>query len=234
MAKGGKKTKSAGAQGNGRRRALPALPDPLPALPAPEATGARATRESEGQRMLREQTESLAELAAKLGVNKTTIHRWRSGEKAPGPSARAKLQAVLRIPTHTWGLASGVPDVPSDPPAGPARAAAAIAKEAGRATTEEELDGLLKKIRAIATTGLLPTEIARIAETEAKVLAQRYRCEKERERAQEILEDRMCFESPGFRRVTAALVAALKPYPEAMRAAVSALEAVVAGGDRAA
>lgn len=176
---------------------------------------------TEGQRRLLAVDASLAQLAAALGTSKQSVSQWRRGQKTPAPAARALLAEKYGIDERTWSMPPGTaPQERSNEV--PAQVAVDIAKQAARATTLDELDRLLAKIRRIDTADLLPTEVARILETEAKVLAQRFRCEREQSKDLEQLEERLV-SHPAFLRLVRAIRAALAPHPEALRAVHDAL-----------
>lgn len=193
---------------------------------------AQATRISEGQRLLRARSESFGELAEMLGANKGSVHRWASGEKAPGPAARATLEEKLGIPRLAWSQEAHTSDPSAE--AQDARRAAVdqvreATREAASATTLEELRRVLAKIQEIDVDGMLPTEQARVFDSETKVLALIYKIEQDERKAAAELEDALC-DHPSFRRMTKALVAALRPFgPDALNAAVQALEGATGG-----
>lgn len=62
---------------------------------------------SEGQRALRLHIICQAALARELGVDRSTVSRWRSGEKRPGPAHAARLHELLGIDPGAWELRPG-------------------------------------------------------------------------------------------------------------------------------
>lgn len=185
----------------------------------PEAAAVPATAMTEGQRRLRERVarESFGEIASMLGVNKGTIHRWCTGEKSPGPAARAKIEEKLGIPNAAWGRAAGTSEKTSSTPVAKAKA---ILQGAARASSQVEFDELLTSMRSIGVDDLLAMDAARILKMRWDMLEQA-------EKRRRVDEDRFV-DHPSFRRLTRALVAALRPYPDALRAAVAELQALEA------
>lgn len=169
--------------------------------------------------MLREHPSSLADLAQKLDVSRQSVHRWRTGEKVPGPAARAKMQAELRIPVHVWGqVAGGQPKPRSE--------SSAKATSSARPTTLEEVHQQLEELdRVIGTEGMMTSDLTRVLAEKTRALGLRARLEKE----QELLEDRIIREHPGWVRRRAAILGALRGHPAAARAVAQALAAIEDG-----
>lgn len=193
---------------------------------------------SAGSERLKSLSESNAELARQLEVTSQAVAAWRKGTSVPNFAARAKLETQFGIPASSWGaIARGphptpppIPEDPPDPtsptppdppqrPQPPARRPRTEGEP--RASSIEECNQLLDNLRAYAGSGnFLPSELARLRDSEAKLIALRARLEREGE----LLEDRVVREHPAWRRIRSALLVALEPYPDAMRAVIDALQ----------
>jgi transcriptional regulator with XRE-family HTH domain len=57
---------------------------------------------NEGQQLLRQAAERLADVAAELHVGISTVSDWRRGAKVPGGKARARLFEAYGIPVDAW------------------------------------------------------------------------------------------------------------------------------------
>ena len=171
---------------------------------------------SEGQRRLAEWDGSKAELAARVGVSFQTLYRWCSGAKNPSPESRAKLEADIGIPASAWGeeAAGSVPE--------------AGAGSAGPTSLAECME-LLTYVRAQRTrAGLTANERLKFLAQERAVLSLRHDMESDAE----MLESRVVFEHPTWRKIRAGLVAVLGPHPAAAAAVVEMLTAMMAEGER--
>jgi hypothetical protein len=166
---------------------------------------------TEGQRLLLEVDGSESELAKQLGCGAAIIGHWKRGRRVPGGPARHKMSLLFSIPQRAWDVAPGKVAAPSKP----------AATEKGRDDdildiTKTQIfeileslddDTLTKEVRARTRTDL------------TKLLALRARIEKDRE----LGEDRMVREHPEWARVKAAILKALKPFPEAAAAVAKVL-----------
>jgi hypothetical protein len=79
---------------------------------------------------------------------------------------------------------------------------------------------LLEVRETLATEGLTDSARLKLLDTSAKLLALRNRLERDRE----LQEDRIVREHPEWLRIKAAMLKALKPYPEAAAAVAEAIE----------
>ena len=175
---------------------------------------------SEGQRLLLEVRGSLAEIAAAVGVSKQIVSYWRRGEKSPSASARAKVHELYGIEPAAWDrVPTGA--APAAPAAARGDRPPAAAVPGARAATLDEVENLLAWLgRQRNDPSLKQSERVRFADAETKALALRARLEEKRE----MLEARTVDEHPRFVAVLGAITAALKPFPDATRAVIAALE----------
>lgn len=171
---------------------------------------------TEGQRLLLAVAGSQADLAATLGVARSAIGFWRRGEKVPDSESRAKLKAAYGIAPRAWDRRpSGGEEPPRDPP--PA---------AGERPRLTALDGVLQQIDLLLEMQESMGEDDSVADKVRIVdkLNDAYETMRRLELEQELLEDRIVREHPAFQRATAAMLEALRPHPDAARAAAEALE----------
>jgi hypothetical protein len=169
---------------------------------------------TEGQRRLLDQRGSEAELAAQVGCGVAVVGHWRRGRRTPGEAHRHKLELLLGIPRRSWDVAPGA-EVTQETPA-----PAVDADDDGTlAIAKAQIDSILKELKS---EGLTDDGGRRLRDTLAKLLALRARLERDRD----LLEDRVVREHPAWARTRAAILRALKPYPEAASAVSQALQAL--------
>lgn len=159
-------------------------------------------------------------IAFLVGVSGPTVHRWRTGERVPGPAERVALEAKLRIPASTWDAAptSGSPppsSAPAPPPSTPSTSAESMIEQA-----REQLRRVLEDANRVGPGGpnaemraKLSAHAVRIMELIAKM-----------EQAAEDLEGRAVRRSRFLATVVDAIVEALKGHPEASKSVEDALE----------
>lgn len=166
---------------------------------------------SEGQRLLQEEPGSAVSMAAKIGCGKAAIGHWRTGARSPGESARHKLDLLYGIPRRAWDVMPGC-----------------SVEEPQEQAPPEHLDTdtltITKgQISAILTTlrndSLTDGAAAKLRDTLSKLLALRTRIERDRD----LQEDRVVRDHPEWTRIKAAILEALKPYPDAAEAVAKVL-----------
>lgn len=197
---------------NARAHASPDCPtEPVSTARAVDTRGVQ----SEGQRLLREISASLAEVAAAVGCSsRQAVGNWRNGTASPGAAYRAKLAEVYGIPEASWGQrpVGAMPAPETDEPAPAADASPTtmagvlVLMEMARERMEDE--------------ALLEAERAKWAAEFSRALALKARLEKEAE----MLEDRIVREHPMWKRLKRAIVKSLVPFPGAAKAVALALK----------
>jgi transcriptional regulator with XRE-family HTH domain len=170
---------------------------------------------TEGQRQLLEIEGIEDELAAKLGYSRAIVGHWRRGDRIPGLKSRYKLETLFGIPPWTWDVEPGS-EVPTDP----------TPKNTGGSPLSENddiLDIVKKQLldvrEALQNPTLADSAQRTLLDTSAKLLALRSRLERDRE----LQEDRIVREHPEWKRLKAAMLKALEPYPEAAAAILEAI-----------
>lgn len=126
--------------------------------------------QSEGQRLLVALGLSLEDVAGAVGCSRQAVSKWRSGEQTPSEVMRGKLFTAFGVPASAWGARPGAaPTLPEEPPP--------------RAATPSTLDAALDLHavirRARCATNLTTAETVRLADSEARLLALRYRLEQD-------------------------------------------------------
>lgn len=162
---------------------------------------------SEGQRLLALVAAADGAIATAVGTSRQAVHQWRRGEKKPAPASRAKLEDLFRIDPTAWDRAG-------------AEAAATVVDVPRGGSSLEQIDAEIASLRVQASApGLIASARVRISEAITRAVAQRSRVERE----QAMLEERIVREHPAYRKMKQRLLEALKPYPEAAKAAAKAL-----------
>lgn len=167
-----------------------------------------------GQNLLRNLSVTGADVARALGVSKQTVSCWRSGKKLPEPSMRRALETAYAIPCAAWEQQSTPLPVP--PPAPPP------APSFDTLTTRDEVRAAYAGLRArkeALPASAAESERTKLDDLMLKALSLLARMD---EREEQALERFM--KSPDWRRMRAALVGALDPYPDAAQAVATALE----------
>lgn len=172
---------------------------------------------SEGCRQLRAATsgKSLQQICNAIGSkNKTQVNDILRGLHVPSPAMRGSIHAVYSIEPDAWSraaansvsstaLAAPPPDLGPPPP-----------------TLQHCLE-VLQSIRiARSDTGITGPERMKLADTETKILGLRARLEMQ----QELSEHRIVRAHPEWHRIKRLLARALKPYPNATKAVIEALQ----------
>lgn len=216
------------------------------------ATGALVTApvDNRGAVALRQCGASYQQVAARIGASPLTVHNWTRGHRKPGPEWRKLLAKLYAIEPAWWdepikakaapsgGLLDVLPVVaqidPSVEPTvsvGRASDGRGIAFTATLATTpvdpRSEAAALVSHIRQyrvqVETDPVLTlTEKAKILEIASRGVERLYRLTGE----VAVIPEAKILASPSWARIKAALVAALEPHPEALRAVEAALAVV--------
>ena len=201
---------------------------------AREGTTPRAAEQSEGQVLLSAAAERLVDVAERLHVGVSTVSDWRRGAKSPGGHARKRLAEVYGIPPGSWDRpaprdvgrfiagvgaweeVSPVPVVELDPDAPPLE------------STLRMLDAQLMRLANGGTD-----EDFKQAEGIRKMLATRAQQEKDKRTIDAYIERAVInpTRQPFYQRAVNMVVDALKPYPDALRDVLAALDAAAEEGD---
>lgn len=180
------------------------------------AARSKSSPKSEGQRLLLELDASIAEIAETVGCSKAIVSYWRAGRKVPADATRASLETAYAIPRLAWDVEAGG-EVPAAKPDAPEDDGI---EDAGEADALELSKARLRALhRQLQRAGLTGSARAKIEDTYAKQLALRARLERDH-----AINLDAFLRGPEWARVKEALFAALKPYPEAAKAAAEALQ----------
>ena len=163
---------------------------------------------------------SLAELADTLGCSKSSVSRWRTGVKSPGPSMKTKISDAFGIDDLLWGVQPGEVPRTSKPTTARQRRERQASKPLGF------LGEIVAQIDEIGDIlGAEPCDVceapnltdgmrAKYIDSRTRLLALKGKTLKD----VELLEDRLVKEHPAWRRLLAGILAAVKKHPRAMKA----------------
>jgi transcriptional regulator with XRE-family HTH domain len=174
-------------------------------------------KRSEGSRRLLGTGKSQEEIATRIRVNQSTVARWCAGDKKPGPDARARMKKAFGIPEDAWEKPAR-----RAPPAVPAAAATKAA------VPEPEIDLSVRarafelardidRLRKEAWTDDSNTTLERAKILNSATVTMKLLGTMTGETL-EINESRI-LKLPAWRRLEEALLRALTPWPEALKAA---------------
>lgn len=159
------------------------------------------------------------QIAAKLGRKQEQVSRWVNGQLRPSKATRAAMFVAFGIRPEAWDeLAKGSPL--QEAPQAPAAPDEALDDKSVRARAERlqrMLDAQLGQLER--DTQATPLERAKVMSSVAATLKVLGAITGE---AQEIGESRI-LRLPAWRRIEDALIEALRPWPEAARAAAETL-----------
>ena len=176
-------------------------------------SGAKSPKvKTEGQRLLLEVSGTEGEMAKSLGCSPAVVGHWKRGRRVPQDgAARQKLNLLFGIPPRAWDVKPGEAIEPKqqDPAGGQ-----------GSSTLEITCSQIAAIETALGNEALTDTNAARLRDTLGKMLALRARMERD----SALEEDRVVREHPEWLRVKAAIIEALRPYPDAAAAVAEVLE----------
>jgi len=195
---------------------------------AREGTTPGAAEQSEGQRLLSAAAERLVDVAERLHVGVSTVSDWRRGAKSPGGHARRRLAEVYGIPPESW-------DRPAQRVGGDR-----FADDVAPVPMELDTDGPPLE----STLRMLDAQLMRLAnggtdedfkqaEGIRKMLATRAQQEKDKRTIDAYIERAVInpARQPFYQRTVNLVVDALKPYPDALRDVLAALDAAAEEGE---
>lgn len=189
---------------------------------AREGTTPRAAEQSEGQALLSAAAERLVDVAERLHVGVSTVSDWRRGAKSPGGHARRRLAEVYGIPPESW-------DRPAQRVGGDRFADDVAPVPMELDTDAPPLESTLRMLDAqlmrLANGGT--DEDFKQAEGIRKMLATRAQQEKDKRTIDAYIERAVInpTRQPFYQRTVNLVVDALKPYPDALRDVLAALDA---------
>lgn len=183
--------------------------------------------------------ERLVDVAERLHVGVSTVSDWRRGAKSPGGHARKRLAEVYGIPTGAWDRPArslipgevggdrlrrlaGEMDAPPAP---------VLELDTDGPPLESTLRMLDQQLQALINGGT--DEDFKKAEGLRKLLATRAQQETSKRTIDAYIERSLISPTrqPFYQRVVNMLVDALKPYPDALRDVLAALDAAAEEGD---
>lgn len=173
---------------------------------------------------------SLADVVDRLAMAGFTAHRpavsrWRNGKRLPEASARKALQEVFGIEPRAWDLPPGA-EAPEEATVSPEATQVATITGNTLATAldptaselAKDLLGRIQVLREQSESTTLPLSARKqLAEMEGRAI------ERYAKLSGQAATERDILSSPHFTRVLDELMAALEPYPEALRAVRKAM-----------
>lgn len=183
-----------------------------------------------GGDMLSRCPDSHAEIAAKMGVDKSLVTRWRSGARRPSDEDQGKLEALYGIPRDAWGEP---PKLRAVPAAGsserqPLAVVPRDVKPANRVdeyADEDNNERLHRYIRDGMTELELDTDLSGVKRAEALKKLVDAQVALDKSTGENALTMSRIVAHPEFKRVSGLIIDAIAPYPEALAKVLAVLEA---------
>lgn len=183
-----------------------------------------------GGDMLSRCPDSHAEIAAKVGVDKSLVTRWRSGARRPSEEDQGKLEALYGIPRDAWGEP---PKLRAVPTAGsserqPLAAVPRDVKPANRVdeyADEDNNERLHRYIRDGMTELELDVELSGVKRAEALKKLVDAQVALDKSTGENALTMQRIIAHPEFKRIAGLIVDAIAPYPEALAKVLAVLDA---------
>lgn len=160
-----------------------------------------------------------AEIASKVGVSEGLVSLWRSGKRKPSLPNRKLLLDLYKIPIESWDVPAATAAPARKPKRSAEEAWGSKSTKARAETLERELDEVRKTVKTESAT---PLERAKVLD---KIFDNEIKLAKLKGELGAV-DEATILRHPHWRRVESALLEALKPYPDALRAAGEALLAL--------
>lgn len=182
-----------------------------------------------GGDMLARCPDSHAEIAAKMGVDKSLVTRWRSGARRPSDEDQGRLEEFYGIPRAAWNE----PPAPMAKVEGSASAAASPvvhrdAKPSNRVVdyaNEDNNERLQRYIRDGMTELELDVELSGVKRAEALKKLVDAQVALDKSTGENALTMARIAAHPEFLRVVRLITEAIEPYPEARNKVMEILRA---------
>lgn len=162
-----------------------------------------------------------AELAARFNVSQASISNWRGGQRTPIEAKQIEIEEALGIPREWWREPPPAPP-PGEPFAPVVVGSLAVARE----ETLKLAGELLNAARQLAGKANDPALDVREQAGVLRALTPTIQALSKLSGSMLELSEAQVVKSPAFASVLERMVAALEPYPEAMRTLIDALESV--------
>lgn len=186
-----------------------------------------------GGDMLSRCPDSHAEIAAKVGVDKSLVTRWRSGARRPTEAQQAKLEELYGIPATAWRETSE-PRLPA-PESEPAPVAEIVQRDTRPATIqrpdveddddEDNNERLQRYIRDGMRELELDVELSGVKRAEALKKLVDAQVALDKSTGENALTMARIAAHPEFQRVVRLITEAIAPYPEALAKVLEVLRA---------
>lgn len=193
---------------------------------------------TQGGDMLSRCPDSHAEIAAKVGVDKSLVTRWRSGARKPTDAQQEKLEALYGIPRGAAWVESPTPrpksaDVPAPPPPSlPERQPPIVERDVKppnlpRAEDDDENNNerLHRYIRDGMRELELDADLSGVKRAEALKKLVDAQVSLDRSTGENALTTSRIVAHPEFKRVTGLIVGVISVYPDAVAKVLEILRA---------
>ena len=168
--------------------------------------------------MLSKCPDSHAEIAAKVGVDKSLVTRWRSGVRQPTDAQEARLEELYGIPRQAW----------HEPPAGKTPAAPAQAPPPARHGADAD-EGNNERLQRYIRDGMreleLDVELSGVKRAEALKKLVDAQVALDKSTGENALTMTKIAAHPEFKRVVRLITEAIAPHPEVLAKVLEVLRA---------
>lgn len=186
---------------------------------------------SRGGDMLSRCPDSHAEIAGKVGVDKSLVTRWISGARKPTDGHMTTLDALYGIPPSAWGepVSKVAPRTAAKPKPSPLPPPPPLGDEDddddGRYDDETNTDRLRRFIREGMRELDLDTELSATKKAEALKKLVDAQVALDKSTGENALTMSRIAAHPEFRRILRLITEALAPHPEALASVIDVLRA---------
>lgn len=190
-------------------------------------TGKDEKKPTKGGYLLGRCPDSHAEIAEKLGVDKSLVTRWRSGARKPTASQRRDLRELYGIPEEAWDEPWSESEKPSAPPAPPRLPADEEDDEDDDDASyaeESNTDRLRRYIREGMRELQNDSQLSGVKRAEALKKLVDAQVALDKSTGENALTMQRIVAHPEFRRVVRLITEAIAPHPEALSAVIKVLE----------
>lgn len=190
-------------------------------------------KKTRGAELLAKVPESSREIAEHLEVSAGLVGAWKTGTRRPTKTDQARIAAKWpRVPVESWSerpKKTGLRRKQAAPKA--ARGAASDAPPPPTTPADDSKEDNTARLHRYIREGLreleADTELSGVKRAEALKKLVDARCALDRSTGENALTMSRILEHPQFKDAVRVITDAISPFPEALAAAIKALEAVV-------
>lgn len=188
-------------------------------------------RPTRGGDLLAKCPDSHAEIASKMGVDKSLVTRWISGARKPTPAQILRLEELYGIPAAAWQepSASRPESSPASLPSPPVLPPPAPRSPPPRPADEDEDEGNNDRLQRYIRDGMreleLDTELSGVKRAEALKKLVDAQVSLDKSTGENALTMTKIAAHPEFKRVVRLITDAVAPHPEVLAKVLDALRA---------